>query len=282
MNFNHRNILFLLLSLLFILSACSEDDQPEANYQRNLDQNRETWRALTLPSYQYNFRRACFCWQDFIREVMIRYTDGQFESVVYADDLSTPSDIAYPSIEALFDIIQEAIDKDETNLTVRYHPQFGYPTLISRDPHPEAVDDEITYVVDHFKINDTLHTRAIPASNLNPITDGAELEVSNAVINLAGSTEHNFDALNLTINTSSSCSSSYFRFYVSTALMKSLPPQAQTKLVRLPLADDVCDMPQTYHVVVDLTPYRQALIKGGVTEVVLLIDSLALTYSFVL
>lgn len=264
--------------------ACSTDNQQvpdnpqETDNQRDLDENRAIWRSLSLQSYQFNFRRSCFCGPDYTREVIISYTNGQFHSVVYAEDLTTPNNTSYPSIEELFSIIQEAIDNEETILVVNYHPEFGYPTLISLDL-PQVIDAEIAYVVDHLRINNTLHTQALLTSTLNTIADSAEFEISNAVIKLADSNESDFDALNLTIDTISSCGAAFFRFYISTALMESLPPQAQTKVVRLPLADDACDFPRTYAVVVDLTPYRKELTKSGLSEVVLHVASFSLLYN---
>lgn len=292
----------LLLSLMIMLYACSspneqnvdnhgelgqnQEDELDQNQVSNLDtnqagdldQNRAKWSALSLQSYQYNFRRSC-CGSEDKREVIILYTNGQ-KSVMYADDLTTPQDTIYPSIEELFDIIQDAIDKEETRLIVEYHPQFGYPTLISRDPIPAAIDDDISYWVDHFKTNNTLYTSTMLVSDLDLITDGAEFVISDAMIELAGSAGHDFDALNLTIGTTSSCSAAYFRFYILTTLTKLTPPQAQTKVIRLPIEDEVCDQPLTYQAVVDLTPFKQEIIKTGISDVILLIGSFSLRYQF--
>jgi hypothetical protein len=51
-------------------------------------------------------------------------------------------------VPGLFGAIEQARGDDQ--VTVDYDPDFGYPTLIRRDPDAGTTDDELTVTVTNF------------------------------------------------------------------------------------------------------------------------------------
>jgi hypothetical protein len=51
----------------------------------------------------------------------------------------------FRTIDQLFDAIRDASAKPGMLREVNYNSQYGYPTLVSLDPLPNAVDDEVAF-----------------------------------------------------------------------------------------------------------------------------------------
>jgi uncharacterized protein DUF6174 len=55
------------------------------------------------------------------------------------------------TIEQHFDIIDEAISDNAFRLEVEYHPEFGFPTVISIDYAVNVADDEVVYYLSNLQ-----------------------------------------------------------------------------------------------------------------------------------
>ena len=49
----------------------------------------------------------------------------------------------YPGVEGLFEVVQDALDRDAHRVTVLYDPTLGYPREISIDYLEFAIDEEL-------------------------------------------------------------------------------------------------------------------------------------------
>jgi hypothetical protein len=107
------------------------------------------WEEAGLEDYVFEFQRLCFCGGDVIRRVRIEVRSGSVSAATYVDDGAPVSgDLEdYPTIEALFEEIQDAIDREAHSLTASYHAELGYPTSVSIDYIELAVDEEMAFNV---------------------------------------------------------------------------------------------------------------------------------------
>lgn len=83
--------------------------------------------------YRYDFQRDCFCTREAVQPVTIEVRDGRVARVVTrqgGEDVTALHFPSWPTIEDLFQEIEEARGRGEKNLTVRYHEKLGYPTFI--------------------------------------------------------------------------------------------------------------------------------------------------------
>ncbi len=139
--------------LALTLVGCTDVLGPE---QDALAAARARWALTNADNYLFEFRRSCFCAPDFVRPVRIEILDGIVSSAVYVDTeepISLPL-TSVPTIDDLFDEIQDAMDRLAFSVIADYDANMGYPTSVSIDYIENAIDDEMAFFVSSFQILD--------------------------------------------------------------------------------------------------------------------------------
>ena len=115
---------------------------------------RARWAATNADNYVFEFRRSCFCAPDFVRPVRIEVLDGVVSSAVYVDteEPISPPPTSVPTIDDLFDEIQDAVDGMAFSIVADYDADMGYPTSVSIDYIENAIDDEMAFTVSSFEL----------------------------------------------------------------------------------------------------------------------------------
>lgn len=144
-----RLLASLLLSALFI--GCSSGPLGSG---RELDQNREKWRAQGIASYAYDYRLDCFCGDPGYQPVHIVVEDGEVVQVRLQAtgepvDPSTIQD--FPIVEDLFDFIRDALANGPFRFEASYHPELGYPENVFVDFEQQVADDERGFVASNLE-----------------------------------------------------------------------------------------------------------------------------------
>ncbi len=145
--------------LVLVAIGCSEALGPEED---DLVAARARWVAAGAADYLFEFQRSCFCGPDFLRAVRIEVLAGTVSSATYVDTgtpITEPLS-SVPTIEALFDEIDEAIDGGAFSLTAEYDPGLGYPISVSIDFIENAIDDEMAFAVGSFQLLDVSGSQA--------------------------------------------------------------------------------------------------------------------------
>lgn len=129
---------------LILPAACSLLTGP-SEPQGRLDENRRKWRAQGILSYTYEHERTCFCPPEITEPVHLTVREGVVVSAVRRDGTLVESARLpqYPTMEGVFEIIQDAIERDAAKIVVAYHPLRGYPTDAEIDYVERAVDEEL-------------------------------------------------------------------------------------------------------------------------------------------
>jgi hypothetical protein len=110
------------------------------------ESHRAQWEAADLTAYLYEYQKQCKCSLATLRPARIEVRAGSVTRVTYLDNaqtLESPPADAFPTIDDLFDHIDEAARMDAASLVVTYDATLGYPTLISIDYRRDISDDEI-------------------------------------------------------------------------------------------------------------------------------------------
>lgn len=142
--------------------GCSNPLGPE---QSELDQARERWELVGSQFYGFRFQRGCFCPPEIVRPVRIEVRDGLVISAV-DPDTNEPIDPplnGFPTIEDLFDEIQDAIDQDAARIDATYDESFGYPVQVFIDWIQNAIDDEMSFQLSEYTEVLTLQATVAPA-----------------------------------------------------------------------------------------------------------------------
>ena len=113
--------------------------------QRELNQNRELWESNGVADYQFVYQKICFCAPPDVAPVTVSVSQGTIVAVTLVDSgLSvTEADLErYSTIEDLFDLIQDAIDRDAYKISVEYDADLGYPLEANIDYDSRMADEE--------------------------------------------------------------------------------------------------------------------------------------------
>lgn len=139
-----RNLPTLAI-LAVAVSACADPFAPEQNA---LDDARVRWEAAGITAYQLEYRNVCFCGRVHIR---VDVTNGQVTRVepLDDDDAFGPVHEGY-TVERLFALIQDGLERRPHDVALSFHPELGYPTSVSFDPIGNAIDDEWGFRVENF------------------------------------------------------------------------------------------------------------------------------------
>ena len=142
-------IVLSLAAILAGLSACTSATAPADE----LAAARRQWTENGPQSYSYTLARSCECLPEQTGPVVITVQDGAVVSRVYAST-GTPVATAYqslfPSIEGVFDLVDEAIRQGAEQLDVDYHRTLGYPVNIAINLHLRPVDGGLVVTTSDF------------------------------------------------------------------------------------------------------------------------------------
>ncbi len=151
-------LLTLLAGVLVSTSACvaprlPADDSvgvgPGADSTRAaLDAARARWQAAGLDGYRFVYELSCFCPEEARGPFTITVRDGAVEEALYNGRPMNPADERlYPSVDALFDTLAEAFDRDAETVRVTYDAALGYPTEAYVDYEAMMADEELRFSV---------------------------------------------------------------------------------------------------------------------------------------
>ena len=123
------------LITLVLLSACVSPTTPE----NDLAEYRALWEAQNLTDYTFAVVRSCFCWP--IADVRVTV-----KGVVITGVTELASEVAHDpelfrTIDGLFDLVQDAYDRDAHEVRVDFNSSRGYPIRIWID-YVEMMQDE--------------------------------------------------------------------------------------------------------------------------------------------
>ena len=132
------------LALLVLGMACSDATGPGPERPvTDLAAARERWRAQDLHTYAFILQRSCFC-----VNIHPLYVVVLSDTVAGVLDFETfePVDHQFgETVDGLFTIIQNAIDKPAQLIRAEYDATRGFPTEIDYDGAAQIADDEIFY-----------------------------------------------------------------------------------------------------------------------------------------
>lgn len=143
------------------LSAVQEAANPMQTPKKDLkalaalDAAEALWQQKRPEHYAYQLQPSCFCPPEYTQPIAIRV----FKGVVQQADLVTskkplPADrkADAKTIDDLFKVIRDAINRPAASVKVTYDPTYGFPSSISIDLDQMMADEEIYYTAKDFKV----------------------------------------------------------------------------------------------------------------------------------
>ena len=115
-----------------------------------LRSNRNLWESREPPAYDYILQRSsCECLPESLVPIRVTVHEGQIQSAVNVDSGALVSTEAQHvlSMDALFNLIEEAFEQDAFRVSVNYDLDYGYPSDIFIDYQSRMVDDQFAFTV---------------------------------------------------------------------------------------------------------------------------------------
>lgn len=143
-------------ALALIISGCTVITGPDGAWgfeQRDLTQARRTWSSNFIDDYEYVVRRNCFCTMGGVSVRVIVQNDRVVAREIEGTATPLPSSMAYwyPTIDGLFAILQDAIDRRADRIDATYDYDYGFPTDFYIDYDQRIADEEEGYTLIRFR-----------------------------------------------------------------------------------------------------------------------------------
>jgi hypothetical protein len=151
---------------LFVACGGNDDSTPTATStpidpnaladpQDALDAARDLWAQQGGDDYDMTFNWQCFCIVDFVQRVDLEVRGDAIEGGVVTDSgdpVSTDMLAEYQTVDALFDLIQDAIDRDAAEIRVTY-AGAGYPDEVWIDYDHQIADEERGFFIHSLSVS---------------------------------------------------------------------------------------------------------------------------------
>ncbi len=140
------------LTALLLLGACASPTTPEQAAiearlaaTNDLADYRTLWETQRLTDYAFDVSRVCYC--QFRGDVRVTVKDGVITGVTeLASEVARDPD-TFRTIDGLFDLVQDAYDRDAHEVQVDFDPDRGYPTRIWIDYVEMMMDEEMGFTL---------------------------------------------------------------------------------------------------------------------------------------
>lgn len=152
----------LAVRLYFLASFSSAQADDRAETIDGLIRAKQIWMQSALDDYVFTVQKTCFCPLSVTLPIQFTIENNQVSESQYdCSDINfiraeplcdeKPGIELNQTVDNLFQIIDDAIEKKADSITVEYNQSLGYPVSIFIDFIELAVDDEVSYQVSRFK-----------------------------------------------------------------------------------------------------------------------------------
>ena len=146
--------------LLAVVAAGCDNPFDNDQFQREeLARARALWGREGGPSYTFTMQLQCYCAPGTsLAPVIVTVQNGQPVSRIYVKAKPTDPSIAasaevfgpYDTVEELFEVIEDAIDRDANILQVGYNDHKGFPDAINVALEGGASNDQRIVFISDF------------------------------------------------------------------------------------------------------------------------------------
>ena len=118
-----------------------------------LEQRRTQWYEADVAAYRFRFVRACECLPETSGPFEVVVREGEVASVAFlgTGDRAEAEQRGRLTVEALFDVVEDAFEREAAAVEVAYEPALGFPARVFVDYHRGMADDEFILTLTAFE-----------------------------------------------------------------------------------------------------------------------------------
>ncbi|MDJ0844185.1 DUF6174 domain-containing protein [Crocosphaera sp.] len=148
-------VIGLLIVMVVNIMPISANENNHSPLIEEMKENRQLWRSQRLKNYQYIYQQQCFCVPPSNTPLKVSVKNDKITEVVDLNNNQIIADLTFPkSIDELFNIIKDAIQRNADEILITYDQTLGYPTRVAIDYQKILADEEVTYTVENLsKLN---------------------------------------------------------------------------------------------------------------------------------
>lgn len=148
-------VIGLLIVMVVNIMPISANENNHSPLIEEMKENRQLWRSQRLKNYQYIYQQQCFCTPPSNTPLKVSVKNDKITEVVDLNNNQIIADLTFPkSIDELFNIIKDAIQRNADEILITYDQTLGYPTRVAIDYQKILADEEVTYTVENLsKLN---------------------------------------------------------------------------------------------------------------------------------
>ncbi len=117
---------------------------------RELDRNKALWERVRPSKYVFDVERLCFCGVEARGPVRVEVSAGRVSVRTYVDSREpVPStyESLFPSVDGLFELLVDAMERDAHQIEVTYDRETGVPIDLWIDYVENVADEELGFRV---------------------------------------------------------------------------------------------------------------------------------------
>ena len=144
-----------------VLTIKRDDGDDSEELEKVLNQYEEFKKLIQQDvGFRYDYSRSCFCPPEHIGPYAVTsfqdsVTSYEYIGPVLADLRDVWLDDKDLTIDALFQTLINALKGDADEVQYEFHSEYPIPVLISIDYIEEAVDDEVSYSIQNFVLDES-------------------------------------------------------------------------------------------------------------------------------
>ena len=136
----------LTLAAALTASAAVGCSDELAGPRSDLRDARATWSRTGPASYEYVYHELCFC--AIVEPVRITVTEDRVTAASFVETgepLSEDQVSWMPTVDDLFDRLEDVLGQDPVQYSVDFDPDMGYPSEASVDISRQIADEEFSF-----------------------------------------------------------------------------------------------------------------------------------------
>jgi len=108
---------------------------------------KQKWQKVNASHYIYTLQRSCFCPPESRKPMRIRVNNNKIKLVLLVpENIEKPTNFTgAKTVDELFTLIEQAMQRKAASIKVSYDPRFGYPSNITIDYDKRMADEEVYY-----------------------------------------------------------------------------------------------------------------------------------------